>query len=63
MRFYEFAQPNHLILKINQHAQQQLVNKGTEQLDFLCNECATRKPIKNAFQSYGSSKRRMDTGA
>jgi hypothetical protein len=32
--------------------------------DGVCyNECATQKPIKNAFQSYGSSKRRMDTGA
>jgi hypothetical protein len=32
-------------------------------LDFLCNKCATRKTIKNAFSNLQDLKRRMDTGA
>ena len=57
MRFYEFAQPHRPVLEIIQQAQQ------NQQAKSVCNECATRKLIKNAFSNLQDLKRRVDTGA
>jgi hypothetical protein len=48
MRFYEFAQPNPLDLKIYQQAQQQSVSKDTVQR--VCNAKTNKKRLSKLWK-------------